>query len=147
MPYKTLNREHKFRAWIAIPPSKNISYLSGNIEEDKTGYMSRYFWFTDFDGDYFIPNSCEIDDMTIMQYIGLKDSNNKEIYEGDFDKAFGVIIMDYGCFIGRAFALSEEGEEEKIDTILGHTSQNQREIIGNIYENPELINDKVGNAI
>ncbi len=133
MPYKTLNREYKFRAWMndhMIYSELNLDKESEILDDDSWSH----FW-----------DIAEGHDK--MQYIGLKDLNNKEIYEEDIDKAFGVIIMDYGCFIGRAFALSEEGEEEKIDTILGHTSQNQREIIGNIYENPELINDKVGNAI
>ena len=93
----------------------------------------------------YISNSCgmpwaySVRPETVGQYVGLKDKNGKEIYRGDIDKVFGNIIMVYGCFIGRAFVLSEEDEKEKNDTILGDTSQNQREIIGNIHENPELM--------
>ena len=134
-------REIKFRAWIAIPPSKNISYLHKNIEKEKSGYMSREFDFTSFDGDYFKPNGCNIMDMITMQYTGLKDKNDKEIYESD------VIAIDGGGelynfsveFEDGCFGIRTNGKDFAELKYYIDMSFVKAEIIGNIYEDPELI--------
>ena len=64
----------------------------------------------------------------VMQYTGLKDRNGKEIYEGDFLKDGGVIGFDDGKFY------MDSGEE-------WGWIPSDAEIIGNIYENPELLED------
>lgn len=74
-----------------------------------------------------------------MQYTGINDKNGKEIYEGDiFDHiaTYGVIIFEDGMF---TFDMSEKmnfGYRQPlcyIDTNFGV-------VVGNIYENPELLN-------
>lgn len=120
-------REIKFRAYIDT--------FRPFGDEEKQAHMSDTFTFNDFDGDYFIPEGCYLSNMTIMQYTGLKDKNGKEIYEGDllmFDYPMEV-LFERCCFVVR--------KKTGNSLLLGHEIEG--EIIGNIYENPELIS---GNA-
>jgi len=82
-------------------------------------------------------------DIEIMQYTGLKDKNGKEIYEGDWCEAEfrdrkgiqviqGQIIMDdYMWCIDCRGCVG--------DDIFSINRPYNFEIIGNIYENPELL--------
>ena len=76
----------------------------------------------------------------IMQFTGLKDKNGKEIYEGDIveginDSSFEVSFKK-GCFIGIVIKV-DKFEYKYLEYSL-HNLENI-EIIGNIYENPELL--------
>lgn len=73
----------------------------------------------------------------LMQYTGLHDKNGVEIYEGDllkdeFDRNFHVYWVDKE---GR-FTMRERNRKTEYFMIINHLSV---EVIGNIYENPELI--------
>ena len=72
-------------------------------------------------------------DFVIMQCTGLKDKNEKLIYEGDIVKIHNdvtaKIIFDKGCFSFTDGVYNQACYWKK-DTI---------EVIGNIYENPELL--------
>lgn len=88
----------------------------------------------------------------IMQFTGLKDKNGKEIYEGDivkinahsYDFGFekdriGEIRFIEGCF-GFYKQLSEkEYLFNELSTEFGYGELEYYEVIGNIYENPELL--------
>ena len=74
-----------------------------------------------------------------MQYTGLKDKNGKEIYEGDIVKVV-TKDFDYPDVVNKGKVIFEKGHW----LIMGNEEyylygQDEIEIIGNIYENPELL--------
>lgn len=126
-------REIKFRAW-------------GHQDD---GQCEMFYEFTDFD-KYFIPEAYDVPicDHVLMQYTGLKDKNEKEIYEGDIvDFTFfyygetEVEISKKGEIVFDDFGFCFKANEEE-DYLLGNLtfdSESDIEVIGNKYENPELI--------
>lgn len=75
-------------------------------------------------------------DIELMQYTGLKDKNGVEIYEGD--------ILDFDAEEwGSEFTPEVVAFDKTIGTydLCGSLSDlcNYRQVIGNIYENPELL--------
>ena len=110
-------REIKFRAW----DKKRKEWMAlVNTHIDMLGLIH---W--EFAGTIeLIENQ---DDVVLMQYTGLKDCNGVEIYEGDIvDAVLGIHIIRN--FIEDTYFLK---------TTMGDAA----EVIGNIYENPELLND------
>ena len=80
----------------------------------------------------------------LMQYTGLKDKNDKEIYEGDivdFDgKKHMVTFANGGFGIWKEMRTNLYSDEtRKYHEPLWNLVVDGCEIIGNIYENPELI--------
>ena len=87
-----------------------------------------------------------IDDEYLMQSTGLVDKNGKEIFEGDVVRQVrthpttengtitGVVTMLEGAW------LIVNDNEQLASDLWSETDEN--EIIGNIYENPELLEDK-----
>lgn len=78
----------------------------------------------------------------IMQYTGLKDMREKEIYEGDIVKLranHGIGVIKYSDEWG-AFVV--EYIKPRPLVVLGMNYYKEDiEVIGNIYENPELIKE------
>lgn len=86
---------------------------------------------------------------TVGQFTGLFDKNGKEIYEGDIISVNGKYpklvkyINDYACFC----LANIEDLDEEMDTGYWHqvspgwwnSSKREIQVIGNIYDNPELI--------
>src|SRR3990172_9291204 len=112
-------REIKFRAWILSNPK---GYMAIQGEPDLETLKSFIFHYGDKD---------------LMQYTGIKDKNGKEIYEGDICSfKGGKYEIQYGETLMGFF-------QKMVPKHTGHFLQNQNmnkcEVIGNIYENPELV--------
>jgi len=87
-------------------------------------------------------------DCKIMQFTGLLDKNGKEIYEGDIiefnesDKIKdGTYMRFFVVWISDRQAGYGWGLANKVnpDVSLGFSHVTSEEVIGNIYENPELL--------
>lgn len=136
----------KFRAW-----DKEEKYVvTGDDEQGSIlGEEGGYFDLRVFPERY-----------EIMQFTGLKDKNGKEIYEGDIlgfreytlpqHKGVWTVKWNAYCWdIIRQFKGLWEGDkgigcfegEEKLWRL-----HDRMEVIGNIYENPELTTSKTKNT-
>ena len=78
-----------------------------------------------------------VDPDTVGQYTGLKDKNGKKIFEGDTvwfgdEKERGVVYFDNSC---SRFAV----RFDTFDAAFDHLYSNELEIIGNVHDNPELM--------
>ena len=91
----------------------------------------------------------------LTQFTGLLDKNNKEIYEGDIVKFFasngfgqpmeswGDIILDeYYWKVNNIHYKWPNPPSNDFDSVRFYRNWN-RKIIGNIFENPELLNEKI----
>ncbi|MBV1560903.1 hypothetical protein J0O81_14355 [Listeria monocytogenes] len=94
------------------------------------------------------------DDVVLMQYTGLKDKNGKKIFEGDVVTAFSNInkytdsfagdVEPTFCFTsivydGACFKTTYKGEPSYVLNQNGSSLVKHTEVIGNIHENPELL--------
>lgn len=133
-----MQREIKFRAWV-----KNEKRMTKAFNLSDYIIDHGFYGFT----DYAWP-----DDMILIQFTGLKDKNNKEIYEGDLlnvehvnlkgtkkeyvDEEFTAQVLYHGyqgCF---KYTDLDGSHEESL--IFNHRSS-IFEVVGNIYENPDIL--------
>lgn len=146
-----MNREFEFRAWLT-KYNKMVNIYSWNIWQE-------YFMCSEYDSEFYL------EETPIMQYTGLKDKNNKEIYEGDVVKLIhtgieisadrledlkrfvGIIKYENGIFkivrTEKSLIKSKyfEMEQKKVSEIFIYSKLYDLEVVGNIYENPELIKE------
>ena len=124
-------RDIKFRAW---DKEQKIMYLP---EYSEIRYMAVESLSED--------NSL----LEIMQYTGLKDKSGVEIYEGDIvefrpwnreetENYIVKFISDDASFRG----IKEKKSSIKVLSLIN--SEQGLKIIGNIFENPELVKENLG---
>ncbi|EFG27941.1 YopX family protein [Fusobacterium periodonticum] len=127
-----MNRDIKFRAWVkdrkAIFEVVLINYVSKKV----TYLFERVGHLLNIRHEKF-------NDVELMQYSGLTDMMEKEIYEGDilfesFGERYYKVVFKNGSFRAEFEGDFEEHSFDLIDVVAQGCK-----IVGNIYENPELI--------
>lgn len=84
-------------------------------------------------GNDYMPFS----EIELMQYTGLRDKNGKEIYEGDVVKG---LYRDETGVVGYEFSSFHVTDQDGDNLLFDKQMLTEIEIIGNIYDNPELLN-------
>ena len=126
----------KFRVWMKslkwMCDVTNISFDSKFVDICQQGDTERY-----------TEMSVEFDEVKLMQSTGLRDKNGKEVFVGDIIKCTRgclhevYIEKEYGgTYFGGMPAVYLKGLRE------GYAWTEHEEIIGNIYENRDLLEDK-----
>lgn len=133
----------KFRVWMKslkwMCDVTNISFDSKFVDICQQGDTERY-----------TEMSVEFDEITLMQSTGLFDKNGKEIFEGDVISTYiDNLVIQRDNLLGFYVELDEKRNHfaETVDIeyldLFAKDFGVAVEIIGNIYENPELLEDKV----
>ena len=122
-----MSREIKFRVW--------------DKRHNSMEYINDLYWFEengihDFNDDNYV----------FMQNTGLKDKNGKEIYDSDIVKVTwgsGKIVfyeVKYCGSLGYHYLRDTKNKED--DDIICIYDYSQMDVIGNVFNNPELLKDK-----
>ncbi len=126
-----MNREIKFKVWdkimedIAPLVELHSDWVAIPIMDEEGGHLEKR----------------KIEDVELMQFTGLHDKNGKEVYEGDIVK-----YRTHPMKTSKGIVVWSKNEpalkilDDHIYYSLG--SINMIEIIGNIYENPELLTNE-----
>ncbi|HEY9570045.1 MAG TPA: YopX family protein [Metalysinibacillus sp.] len=126
-------RENKFRAWVkelgtlanVVAINFEIGKVVLDIETEGT-----YWWHT---------STFDLKDVVLMQYTGLKDKNDVEIYDGDI---VAIDFMDMDSQLKKGVVTFIEcgyyvDTGNSLIPLFGEIET--KEVLDNIYESPELL--------
>lgn len=131
-------REIKFRAWDKV---KQI-WCNYKIDDGTVYFMDNDTgcWYRNYHGKY--------ENFDLMQYTGIKDINNVEIFEGDIVKLskensdfkeIGVVKFDENK---ASYVLETQDDDLSYNISYYNYHKVYYRVIGNIYENKELLKQK-----
>jgi len=143
-------REIKYRAWDKENKLMIFELNEPNVFANRNGWELSFGTLPDIGQ---MKGKCI--ETILMQYTGLKDKNGNEIYEGDIleipeyydgdykTKAHKAVVeydnSGFDLFYGGEGLYNGHSGYDNLDTMVGNEPI---VVIGNIYENPELLEEK-----
>ena len=126
----------KFRAW----DTTNKEIFKDTFAITESGQVV----VVDQSSVFVSPDYVFVDNLVIMQSTGLKDKNGKEIFEGDIVDYKGreAVIKWHGSYASFIYRFVDGLQERVSEWEPLFLACYHFEIIGNIYENPELLEGK-----
>lgn len=151
-----MNRKIKFRVWDKYKkqmyPISSIDYdiFSQEIRIIAVGHKNGMC--TSYNKNHN-SEKCDITALELMQYTGLHDKNGKELYEGDIVKitekekiskhkviSMKPIIADIEWSEEYlTYTLITTSVKDAFESLTDYLDEYDIEVIGNIYDNPELL--------
>ncbi|XGU47807.1 YopX family protein [Fusobacterium necrophorum subsp. funduliforme] len=125
-------REIKFRVWDSLEKR----FLIKNEKVSRGIFKDKLSEIVDFENYSCQINNSEDERYMFLQCIGMKDINDKEIYEGDIVRTFGESFVVFYSQEHVGYLLKD------IDGCLETIRSYRVEVLGNIYENPELLEER-----
>lgn len=113
----------KFRAWLKeekrMTDVREVTFFNDNDEVRMILDAESYYLYGDFE---------------LMQFTGLKDKNDKEIFEGDIVKVLNSLYTVFYDSDKGSFRLKPHDKRWHTDYMSNFSNGGNFEIIGNMYE-------------
>lgn len=134
-----MNREFKFRVWN----KRTNQWVHG------PGYEVNLFGEMILLGGFMMGISLDdLNHCVVLQYTGVKDKNNKEVYEGDIIQCIDLnYLIEWNDYQGKWVARCPYYRQYHHPTLEHFLEIKSCIVIGNIMENPELINDETNSSL
>ena len=121
----------RFRVWL--PDLDQMLRVKALVfEKDKTRCVCGYSF------DFYL----EDENATIMQSTGLFNKEGQEIFEGDIVRFFDSLYTVFYDIKEGSYQLKPHDDRWVVDYMSNFSSEESFEVVGNIYENPELMEEK-----
>lgn len=132
----------KFRFFGKVADGIKRMVMADYIDFKNEIVYYHYHVYTIEAGENTYKDGISFEDCVLMQFTGLKDKNGKEIYEGDIVRftltdGFSYVVGEDGVVkykIGAFYILNGLTEY-----LISNINTKDIEVVGNIYENPELL--------
>ena len=129
-------KEIKFRAWLK-EDKKMVNVETMDFTDKSIQYLKK----SEIINAYILRRESD-DDVELMQYTGLKDKNDKEIYEGDIlffrdENMKYIVVWQDAAFIIKSIEIRKYSEK----MCWLDDTEICCEIIGNVYENKNLLEE------
>lgn len=119
--------------------NRTIKFRGFNRKDNKWFYGN----LSQFDGGDCAINDITVDPDTVGQFTGMLDKNGKEIYEGDI-LSDGEVKYEVWYSEDRAGFIAEmrDPQNDLVDYLGGYDTERMMTVIGNLHDDPELLNEK-----